>query len=122
MNYQSKQMLDYYAATYGNLFFDIAFAALSNAASVLNCEKPVSRSGIALPDGITRFANDMTIEYCCRAKLLPGFNAPYAGAAKQITMEFNAVAVSMGIDERFDVFCEPYPSDSGYIMIVAKPR
>lgn len=121
MTYQQLQTLNYYATTYGKLFFDIAYEALCNGAGKINCEKPQNRSAIALPEGITRFSQKGEVEYCCRAKLLPGFIGPYRGANAAITDEFNSVAMAHMIPEHFEVHCEPYSKDPSYIMIVAKP-
>lgn len=128
MNYRQlpkniqQQVLDDYYMGYGKLFLNIAYEALSNAANVVNCEKPVSCSSVVLSEGVTRFSNSGDrIEYCCRAKLLPGFSAPYLGANKKLTAAFNAVAIFHQIPERFIVSYEPYPADKDYIVIVATP-
>lgn len=111
--------LDFLAEQYGPAFFNIAYQALSNAASVINCEKPVSRSSIALPGGVTRYASDGTVEYCCRAKLLPNFRGPYAGSAQKLALEFNSVATYHRFPYRFSITLSPYNYD--YVLIAAKP-
>lgn len=112
--------LDYLAQQYGSVFFDIAFEALSNAADVINCEKPSSRSSIALPEGITRYALDGSVEYCCRAKLLPNYPAPYVNSAQKLEQEFNSVATYHQFPYRFSITISPYKY--GYVLIAAKPR
>lgn len=121
LNYQQLQTLAEYAALYGNVFLSMALEALQNCAGYINCERPTNRSSITLPDGITRFGKDGGIEYCCRARLLPGFTGPNRNGNATITTEFNAVAVAYNIPQCFQVKLEPYPRDRRYVLIVAKP-
>lgn len=121
MTPQEMLMLELAASIYGDLFLDIAYRALRNGAHLINCEKPDSRDSVTHPDGITCLGPNRELLYFCRAKLLHGCRAPYAGSNLLIAPEFNAAAVSLKAPERFEVAFGPYPYDREHITIFVKP-